>query len=696
MPHPSSMPRPVSVLLALAASASLVCATHATPARAPLEGRDLAPADEVRSGLESVAGSLLGGELKGRVTRAVVDEDAPRRLSVRVSHVGLQGARLWGELLDASRRRQSGIVMGEPVSIGEAEGELVLSFEAEPGAQPAVSAMLRISVAAPGRRTASSMRVFRLGKEWSQPALAGADFSVTVSPLPIGRTAELGATPSTVVPTSVVRIAPPPTAAPPPAAGAMIRMVQPSAATRSVIGTATPPSTAASGAVARALPAQRVIHPLQPGTGPSPTAGSRAPRGPAALPLPTFADVRTEDIRLDLTSVLNVHPEVYPDLEPASGIFYFLPHEYALRWDAVTGYEFRSVYSAATAGAAGEVLMSATLDGGIGPRDLALASQLVQSYVQARGMVFRELRPLPVDSLAISIADDLGRYAIRQDRIAVSGLTDVAGRFDISWVTDERTKDFIQQALVENVGIHGSVTYAPTGRALGPRTVPIRILLGSSSTFGPFGWDRTGWKNPTPYPITLRHLHALRTAPGAPPTVHSWSLRETRVPPGGQVRWSAAAVPFWIDAQAKKLWIDYTVDASCGECGTSALAALTGGVSTAGSSHITFHVMTPLAETGAHRLVIDVRSRYFDAQAGPPRMQSLIVDADGKDYTVGPLLGFARWNERAGPLFEFRVSLARASGEVVAGDAAWVAGSQLWQPLARRQLEQSLGAAAGR
>lgn len=690
--------RPWAVLLAvvLAACSLMPGSARSAPARGPLEGRELPPDDDVRSGFESFAGSLLGGELKGHVARAVVEEDSPSRLVVRVSHEGLQGARLWGEILNADRRRQAGIVMGEAVSIPEASGELLLTFESQPGSAPSTSALLRVSVAGAGRRAAGYTRLFRLGKEWSKAATSGEGFTVTITPLPIGRTAELGPTPSMVVPASQVRIAPTPASpAPAPVSGSAVPSVRPMTLTRSVLPASKPATASQVGVAARALPSAMLSQAHQVKLGLTPADASRGARGPGALPLPTFADVRTEDIRLDLTRVLNVRPEVYQDQEPSSGIFYFLPHAYALKWDEAEGYGFKSVYSAASPGAAGEVLMAARLDGGIGSRELEVAARLVQSYAQARGMTFRELRPMPIDSLTISISDDLGRYNVPVDRIAVNGLSDVAGRLDVSWVTDERTKDFIQEALVENVGINGSVTYAPTGNGLGPRTVPIHMRLADYATFGPFRWDRTGWKNPTPYPVTLRYLHALRHAAGGPPVVNSWSLRDTHVPPGGQVRWSAASVPFWIDAEAQKIWIDYTVDASCKECGANAIAALTGGVSTTGSSQITFHSMTPLAESGAQRILVEVRSRYFDPQGAQTRMRSVVVDADDKDFAIGPLFGLDRVTG-AGPMFEFRLTLTMPDGEVVAGNAAWVPGDKLWMPIGNRQLVQSLGKLPGR
>jgi hypothetical protein len=454
----------------------------------------------------------------------------------------------------------------------------------------------------------------------------------------------------------------------------------------------------ASKAALQALPAARDIKTVGTFYGLNPTDANNGALGPAEFPLRPFTEVRTEDIGLDLTRVLNVFPEVYQDQRPSSGIFYFLPHGYALKWDESDGYAFRTIYSAGTAGAAGQVMMAARLDAGLDAKDLAITAKIVKAYADARNMTFQELRPLPIDTLAISLSDDLGRYSIPADRVSVHGLSDITGPLEVSWVTDERTKNFIQEALLENVGINGSVRFAPTGRGLGARIVPARMLLADYSTFGPFRWDRTGWKNATPYPVVLKYLHALRMVPGGPPVVSSWSLGDTRVPPGGQVKWSSSVVPFWIDAQAEKMWVDYAVDRNCRACGTNAIAALTGGVSTAGASQITFHSLTPLAETGAHDLQVEVRSRYFDPRGDELQVRSFVVDADEKDFLVGPLF----LDERAaagtgeGPFFEYRLTLTMKDGDVFAGSAAWIPGDALRVPLGRRQLERSLGSLPGR
>jgi hypothetical protein len=158
------------------------------------------------------------------------------------------------------------------------------------------------------------------------------------------------------------------------------------------------------------------------------------------------------------------------------------------------------------------------------------------------------------------------------------------------------------------------------------------------------------------------------------------------------VRWSATSVPAWIDGQAQKVWIDYTVDASCRPCGTETVAALTGGVSTAGSTQITFHSLTPLAETGAHDILVEVRSRHFDPRGEQLQTRSVVLNSDGKDFLVGPLFVDGAASAGVDPMFEFRLSLTMKDGDTVTGNAAWIPGHALRVPIGRKQIERSVGA----
>jgi len=100
--------RVARLALLLVAATIVSTPVGAAHAAGPLEGKELSIANEVRSGLDSVEGSLLGGDLRGRISRVVVDEDEARRLNVSVSYEGFSGARIWAELLNGDRRLQAG------------------------------------------------------------------------------------------------------------------------------------------------------------------------------------------------------------------------------------------------------------------------------------------------------------------------------------------------------------------------------------------------------------------------------------------------------------------------------------------------------------------------------------------------------------------------------------------------------------
>jgi hypothetical protein len=428
---------------------------------------------------------------------------------------------------------------------------------------------------------------------------------------------------------------------------------------------------------------------------PPPDAGSTtAPKGPGDTPVEPLSELRSEDIDLDPSHVLGVFPAFYPDQNPQSGIFYFLPYSYSLRWSEDQGYDLRMIYSATSAQGAGDVAMAARLDAGLGIRERQIATDLIRAYAGTHGLTFNALRALPIDSISVSIADDLKRYNIPSDKIAVTGLADFLGQIDISWITDPVTKENLQQALIEDVGISGRVTLYPSGGKLAPVDVPIQIRLADFVTFGGFRWNRSeAWTNQTAYPIKLKYLNALVLDASSRPIVYSWDLSSARVPPAGRAQWVATAVPGWIDAQAKRIWLEYAVESSCQSCDDSVIRAITGGASSAGPSMITFHTLTPLADAGAIEINVQVRSRYFDPQSRDVQTKTVVLNADGKDFTVGPIyLGSRQPGESVpgDPLFEYSLAVTVSSGQTYPG-SNWAAGNDLRQAIGRYQLEQTVG-----
>lgn len=418
-------------------------------------------------------------------------------------------------------------------------------------------------------------------------------------------------------------------------------------------------------------------------------------RGPAAMPIDLVSQIGFEAGQ-DPGEVMRIWPQVYQDRNPASGVFYFMPKAYHLQWDPVEGYGLRMLYGAATGdGAAGGVVMAASLSAGVDSGDIAFVGDLLRAWQKRHpGSVYSELRRLPIDKPPeIGLAGGLQQvYNIPPDKIAINAISDALGEIDVQWLTDPVTKENLQIALVEDVGINGSLTFTPAGGALPPQRIPVSIQLADSATFGDFRWQRgQTWRNQTPYPIRLRYMHALLFEDDLP-IVYSWHLGDTTVPPKAQAEFDAAGVPRWLDGRAKRMWLDYGVERDCAACDREVIATLTGGVSTLGAAPVVFHTLTPLADLNAAEMSVMVRSRFFDARSREPRqLGPLVLNADASDFRIGPLY---QDPDATGPLFEYRIELVLKDGTTFTGDT-WVPSDKLRVVVGTAQVRQSLGRLPG-
>lgn len=697
---------------------------------ADLTGKTLNPAIGVQFGMESALGSLLSGTVTGDITKVVVTRDEETHLVLTVSYTGFEGAKLWCEVTGTDRKTQKPIKWSPPAILEGSPGEVEVQGQMDPNAPDNTlvkTAYLKVCVGRADKNTASFVKAFQLQKHW-QRGVRAENVVLMVTPRPIGTAASLGPTQTTPLPPRVIQydvsrfsaltLQARPMAAQTPAATPQAGATQQMGATRMIsLRQTTAPAVAQPApqimATRMMAPNMVVATKAEPAAKMLPQAATiaalrnfrfgvgqddqnKGAKGPDATPVEPLSELRSEDIGLRGDHVLAVLPKFFPDQTPSTGIYYFAPYSYSLRWNEDSGYDLRMIYSAAaTEGQPGEVAMAARIDAGLGLRDRAIANDLMAAYARAHSLPFTTLRALPIDSISVSIADNLRRYNIPADKIAVTGLSDILGQVDISWVTDAVTKENLQQALVEDMGINGVVTLYPSGGKLSPIEVPLQIQLADFVTFGPFKWVRAeAWKNQTPYPIKLKYLNALVLDASSRPIVYSWDLAGATVPPAGRAQWVAGSVPGWIDSQAKRVWLEYAVEKTCGTCDESVIRSITGGVSTGGPSSITFHTITPLADAGAYEIAAQVRSKYFDPQSSQLQTKSLVFTSDGKDFTLGPIyLGTRQPGESVpgDPLFEYFLTMTMKDGATYRS-SRWIASDDLRLAIGKHQLEEALGA----
>lgn len=427
----------------------------------------------------------------------------------------------------------------------------------------------------------------------------------------------------------------------------------------------------------------------------------RGARGPSANTIDLLSVIHA-DSEIPVNEILGIRRELYLDINPDSGVLYYVPRDYNLRWTPDDGFGFNMLYAAVEEGMPGQVMMALQLEAGIQARDQRLIEELAEAY---RSQIRHDLkvtvvRPLPVTSQhpSVNIADSLGTYFdIAPEDLVATVLSDVLADMEVSWITDEVTKENIELVLSHGTGFGGDVTFDLESEPPARISVPARVRLADPDTFGQLAWTRSGdWRNSTPYPLRLKRLHALLFDEGTP-IIYSWNLGDAEVPPQARVEWDAASVPGWIDGKAKRTWIEYAVVGDCDPCNRQVMRAITYGAGRpAARQDVVVATLSPLADLGAAELNIMLRSRYFDSggealtTSGP-----VVVNADGGEFSGGPVYLVDRQpgEERPGdPLFEYRIEVIMPDGTIHSPPAdRWIPSQRHRLLVGSVQVEQSLG-----
>ena len=347
-------------------------------------------------------------------------------------------------------------------------------------------------------------------------------------------------------------------------------------------------------------------------------------QGPDNNPIPLFEDLKvTRDFEFPY-EITNISMDVYPDRNSASGMFYYLPAAYHLRWTTDDGYAFRVLYGTATAESTGDVRMSATLSPDISKKEIDLISKLVASYAsRTPGMKFDKLRLIPIqENPTVSFPADLNNlYEITADKVAVNITSSLRDPFQISWVTDNNTKDEMQVSLLEKTGIQGIMSLLPQSENIPEIKIPVVITLADSRTIGRIDleskkWRNDAWKNQTPYPLKLKYLHMLlvkEEGNKSTPFIYSWSINDLIVPVSANVKFDASNIPSWLDDpdMAQRIWVEYSV-VDCEKCDRDIINTITGGTYGTNTRKVTFETFQIFENTDAQFIQIKVRSRQGD------------------------------------------------------------------------------------
>ncbi len=665
-------------------------------------------------------------KVDGRIEQVTVGTSNERETEIKVSFSGFQEAEFEFEVLDADKRRIRDLQVDKYRVPGSSSGAaqvvtipVSLRDDTEEGFEIR-SSRVKLKIRKAGKRTIQHQFTYGLDKRWAHE-IANVNLVVNVTPTPVGATAtwvrNITRPSQPTQPTELTFNA------------SMVRrdLVLSPAVTAAALERSTPvatrrPSTASANStrintaevlrnrnqrVIEHLPATlskvsvadyrfKLAQPTSPtSTEPSNQVGDQ--------PLDLMSLLRFEDgVDFNDASVLGVSQVVYPDANPNSGVYYYVPRGYHLSYNADigggAGLGFRIMYDRIREGEEeGTVRMAASFEAPVDRAEIQLAERIL-SAIDRIDNSFKftgPLRPFPlVAPPAFDFSGALNAH-VDSDDIAVVALSNALEGIDVSWSTDAVAAQNLRRDLRDGIPITGIAGFDPPGGETTLRlAMPIRIDLADPNVYSAVTWDRSApIQNVSPLPIVLEYVHAL-VIEGNRPRMYSWQLGDTKLPSSSQVAMDLRHIPAQVDTKSERIWIQYRLDRTCEECIDEVVDELLSGDVWPDTGRITLRSLRPLEMTGSEELWIDVRSRFFDpSDRAVTEGPSQVIDEDRSSYFIDPIFLTDRVNPETGdewPLFEYRISAIMPDGDMIEG-ANWLESDRDTIVIGPVQIEQSIG-----
>lgn len=628
-----------------------------------LEGKSLTKIDDIASGLISLIGS---GGLEGKIISVKVTADGERTLKIVVDYTGFPTAYLHAKVLAPDKTFQDEVKEAEMDLTGKAS-PLDLHLNLKENVAEGFnleSAFLQLRVSKSKTAVGGLLFLYALNKNW-QKDIKAENLVLHATLQPVGITSQLketdkvlvvpvfrpvmmqqvkytGATvmttsktaemSRTTIPAAKTRTAtvpaktgtlPAKTAAQPVKTATLYdkttRIVSKPSVTTQQSTTVTKPAYALSASQIKVKPAL-----VQAGLALNKEETEKGALGPDNNPIPLFEDLTvTKDFEYPF-EITNISMDVYPDKNPESGLFYYTPSAYHVKWTPDEGYSFRILYGTGSEERAGNVRMVATLTPNISKREIDLITRLVTSYAgRNMGLKDVKVRLIPIrEDPSISFPADLNsQYDVNVDQVSTPVSSSLRDPFQVSWVTDNSTKDEMQVALLERTGIQGMLSLQPQSESIPDIKIPVIITLADTRTIGRIElenkkWRNSPWQNLTPYPLKLKHLHMILVkdeGDKSKPFIYSWAINDLLVPAGASVLFDASNVPSWLDDanMAQRIWVEYSV-VDCDECDEKIISKITGGTYGSNVKKLSFETFRLFETLDAQFIQIKVRSKQGD------------------------------------------------------------------------------------
>jgi hypothetical protein len=386
--------------------------------------------------------------------------------------------------------------------------------------------------------------------------------------------------------------------------------------------------------------------------------------------------VRIEQLErfgLEMSDLCRLSLEVYEDTNPASGIYYYRPSRYMLRFEPGEGY-FLSVDYKAGAESGKNVLIQARLTPGAGPADLEILRALLRRHTQGHGPKPTLLR-LPATYEAHF---DLSAFGV--DAVNVSGVDTDTGEVVINFTTGVETKELLTSTLGNVIGLVGSITLktavvSDQQTFRGNVDIKAEIKMADISSGPRLVWRASGpaakLANAFPFPMVMHNLcYLVQEGTTGELRLRGWSLGDTRLEPLDSARLDPAKLNTEIGTPAVvAAFYDATLvrdEASV----RRVVEDLTGGVGALPVHELWVEVVKPqqlFQQYNVYKVAVEVRSQHFDPQGQTSISHTYELDEATAKLQCDPL--YLRGSLGPGA-YEFRVGIVTTDGTVHT-DSTW-------------------------
>jgi hypothetical protein len=403
-------------------------------------------------------------------------------------------------------------------------------------------------------------------------------------------------------------------------------------------------------------------------------------RGPGA-PIDLYAaDLRQLDRfdGLDLRDLCRYSLTVYPDVNADSGIFYYRPHRYVLRFDPEEGGYFLHLdYKYGSEGTR-NVLIQARLTPGADPVDKEILEAVLVTHLRAEGT------SNPNPKLLLLPATPEAEFNLTDwnvDQVTINGIDLDTGEIQLTLSADVPTKELVSNTISDQLGLSGHVRLTPllfSDSQLTTGAIPLEanirladIASGPSMRF-PSSGGTIRVENEWPFAMRLKHLVYMVRENDGGLKLRGWNLLDDRpLQPNDtatlklqdlnrEVRSDSAIAPMFVASLERDL-----------EIGRAVIESLTGGVGALPLMQLSIDVVQPetlYQQYSIYKVAVEVRSAHFDPEGRSVEGRTYEIDDSGDEVKSEPLY---LWEDVAqGDLYQFRVGVVTTDG-VLHMDRHW-------------------------